>query len=84
MSQQGPILVVSQAKRPSFASALDEAKLFPLVEAEWRDAADAVEQVHPAAVIAAASGDKETEGRIGMPILCRSPAGSLPARPTFP
>src|SRR5882757_7414262 len=56
MSQQGPILVVSTAQRPSFASVLDEAKLFPVVETEWRDAARAVEQVQPAAVIAAASG----------------------------
>lgn len=55
MSQQGPILVVSTAERPSFASALDEAKLFPLVETEWTDAARAIEQVQPAAVIAAAS-----------------------------
>ena len=56
MSQQGPILVVSTARRPSFASALDVAKLFPVVEAEWADAARAVEQVQPAAVFAAASG----------------------------
>ena len=56
MSQQGPILVVSTARRPSFAAVLDEAKLFPVVETEWRDAARAVEQVQPAAVIAAASG----------------------------
>ena len=56
MSQQGPILVVSTAQRPSFAAVLDEAKLFPVVETEWRDAVRAVEQVQPAAVIAAASG----------------------------
>ena len=61
MSQQGPVLVVSQAKRASFASALDEAKLFPLVETSWHDAAHAVEQVQPAAVIAAASGDKQAD-----------------------
>ena len=87
MSQQGPILVVSQAKRPSFASALDEAKLFPLVEAEWRDAADAVEQVHPAAVIAAASGDKETDGQTNRhatgaprPCACRCHFSNTPSR----
>jgi GGDEF domain-containing protein len=55
MSQQGPILVVSTATRPSFASALDVIRLFPVVEAEWADAARAVEQVQPAAVLAAAS-----------------------------
>jgi hypothetical protein len=60
MSQQGPILVVSTAERPSFAAALDEAKLFPVVEAEWSDAARAVEQVQPAAILAATSGIDET------------------------
>jgi hypothetical protein len=52
MSQQGPILVVSTAKRPSFADALDVAKLFPVIEAKWADAARAVHQVQPAAVVA--------------------------------
>jgi hypothetical protein len=60
MSQQGPILVVSTAARPSFASALDDAKLFPVVETEWADAARAVEQVQPAAILAATSGIDET------------------------
>jgi len=56
MSQQGPILVVSTATQPSFASALDVIRLFPVVEAEWADAARAVEQVQPAAIVAAVSG----------------------------
>jgi hypothetical protein len=55
MSQQGPILLVSTAQRPSFADALDVAKLFPVVEAEWADAARAVDQVQPAAVVVDAS-----------------------------
>ncbi len=55
MSQQGPILLVSTARRPSFADALDVAKLFPVVEAECADAARAVDQVQPAAVVADAS-----------------------------
>jgi GGDEF domain-containing protein len=56
MSQQGPILVVSTARRPSFAATLDLAKLFPVVETEWADAVRAVDQVQPAAVLAATSG----------------------------
>ncbi|WP_213289680.1 GGDEF domain-containing protein [Bradyrhizobium sp. sGM-13] len=56
MSQQGPILVVSTAKRPSFAATLDVARLFPVVESGWTDAARAVEQVQPAAVLAEISG----------------------------
>ena len=55
MSQQGPILVVSTARRPSFAATLDIGRLFPVVEAEWADAVRAVEQVQPAAVLAATS-----------------------------
>src|SRR5215217_2252941 len=61
MSQQGPILVVSTAKRPSFAAALDLARLFPVVETEWADAVRAVEQVQPAAVLAATS-DSDAAG----------------------
>ncbi len=56
MSQQGPILVVSTAKEPSFAWTLDVAGLFPVVEVEWADAARAVEQVQPAAVLASVAG----------------------------
>jgi hypothetical protein len=55
MSQQGPILVVSTARQPSFAATLDLARLFPVVETEWADAVRAVEQVQPAAVLAATS-----------------------------
>jgi hypothetical protein len=61
MSQQGPILVVSSATAPSFASSLDVARLFPVVETEWADAARAVEQVQPAAVLASVSGVEEAQ-----------------------
>ena len=74
MSQQGPILVVSTAKRPSFAAALDAAKLFPVVEAEWKDAARAVEQMQPAAVLVAASDvDQATLAALAAPIASRQP-----------
>src|SRR5256886_12979540 len=59
MSQQGPILVVSTTRRPSFAGTLDLARLFPVVETEWADAVRAVEQVQPAAVLAATSDTDE-------------------------
>src|SRR5262249_39852118 len=51
MSQQGPILIVSTGGRPSFASALHETKLFPVVDSDWSDAAQAVEQMRPGAVL---------------------------------
>ncbi|MBR1149393.1 GGDEF domain-containing protein [Bradyrhizobium sp. JYMT SZCCT0428] len=74
MSQQGPILVVSTARRPSFAAALDVAKLFPVVEAEWADASRAVEQMQPAAVLAATSDvDQATLAALAAPIAAQQP-----------
>jgi hypothetical protein len=55
MSQQGPIIVVSTAERPSFATALDDAKIFPIIETAWADASRAVAQMQPAAVLVAMS-----------------------------
>ncbi len=57
MSQQGPIIVVSTAERPSFARVLDDAKLFPVIDTEWADASRAIAQLAPAAVITASSED---------------------------
>jgi hypothetical protein len=59
MSQQGPVIVVSAAGRPSFAPALDDAKVFPVIDASWADASRAVEQLQPAAVLVAMSGNIE-------------------------
>lgn len=59
MSQQGPIIVVSSAERPSFAGALDDAKMFPVVDTAWADASRAVEQLQPAAVLVAMSATVE-------------------------
>jgi hypothetical protein len=88
MSQQGPILIVSTVRQPSFASALDVAKLFPVVESGWAEAARAVEQVQPAAVLAAASdidqaGLAALAARIAarqpyLPLIAVDPQASLP------
>ena len=59
MSQQGPILVVSSDAWPSFVTALDQAKTFPVIQTGWADAARAITQVQPAAVLAAMSGAAE-------------------------
>jgi hypothetical protein len=56
MSQQGPLLLVSDHGRPAFAAALDEAQMFPLIETSFADAARAVAQVQPSAVLADMSG----------------------------
>lgn len=53
MSQQGPIVIVSDGETSPFAKAISDTKLFPLIEANWCDVAQAVDRVEPAAVIAA-------------------------------
>ena len=63
MSQQGPILIVSTGGRPSFASALDETKLFPVVDANWTDAARAVEQLRSRGETASVIGEIRASGR---------------------
>ncbi|HWX05933.1 MAG TPA: GGDEF domain-containing protein [Bradyrhizobium sp.] len=55
MSQQGPIIIVSAAERPALARVLDEAKLFPVIDARWADAPRAVAQLAPAVVLVASS-----------------------------
>jgi hypothetical protein len=88
MSQQGPIIIVSTARRPAFASALDEAKLFPVVETPWADASRAVEQLQPAAVLVAMSdavdsGLSALAKQIGarqpyLPLIAVDPSQDLP------
>src|SRR5512147_2469841 len=74
MSQQGPILVVSTARRPSFAATLDLARLFPVVETEWADAVRAVEQVQPAAVlVATADADAAGLAELAARVAARQP-----------
>ena len=57
MSQQGPIVVVSSDQPSWFAAALSDTKMFPLVETSWIEAAHAIGQLQPAAVLV--SGDAE-------------------------
>jgi hypothetical protein len=74
MSQQGPIIVVANAGRPSFASALDDAKLFPVIDTGFADASRAVEQLSPAAVLAAMPGaDDRTFKALAKKIAARQP-----------
>ena len=74
MSQQGPLLIVASAGRPSFAAALDEAQMFPLIDADFADAARAIEQVQPAAVLVDAPGaDEERFAELANKIAARKP-----------
>jgi hypothetical protein len=77
MSQQGPLIVVSTAGRPSFASTLDEAKMFPMIDAGWADASRAIDQLHPAAVLVAMTGTDEP----GLEALARQIAAQRPYLP---
>jgi hypothetical protein len=51
MSQQGPIVVVSSGEPSALAVALSETGMFPVVETNWPEAARAVAQLQPAAVL---------------------------------
>jgi len=77
MSQQGPILIVSAVGSPSFASALHETKLFPVIEADWVEAARAVEQVRPGTVLVSSSGLDRSD----LEALARQIAGRQPYLP---
>jgi hypothetical protein len=88
MFQQGPIIVVSSAARPAFASALEDAKVFPIIDANWADASRAVEQLQPAAVLVALSEAVEpgleplakqiAARRPYLPLIAVDPSTSLP------
>ncbi len=77
-----------RAKRPSFASALDEAKLFPVIDASWADASRAVAQLAPAAVLVASSeavdpgldalAEQIAATKPYLPLIAVDPAASLP------
>jgi hypothetical protein len=77
MSQQGPIIIVSSAQRLPFAATLDDAKMFPVIDASWADASRAVEELQPAAVLAAMSEAAEP----GLQVLARQIAARQPYLP---
>ena len=61
MSLQGPIIVVSTARQPVFAAALDHAQMFPVIDTTWADASRAVARLQPAAVLAEMSDTAEPD-----------------------
>lgn len=88
MSQQGPILIIGHNGRPSFAAALDEAGLFPVVDADWSNAVRAISDIQPAAVVADMTGVDHARfealaQQIGrrkpyLPLIAVEPQGELP------
>jgi hypothetical protein len=88
MSQQGPLLIVSNAGRPAFVSTLDEARMFPLVEARLADAVRAVGQTQPSAILVdmrdvdsaqfeALANDVAARSPY-LPLIAVEPSGALP------
>ena len=53
MALQGPIVVIADKKDAELVAALAAAGAFPVVEATWRDGADAIARIEPAAVVTA-------------------------------
>jgi hypothetical protein len=76
MSQAGPIILVASAGQAGLASALTDSELYPVVDATWADARDAVQRLQPAAVIIA---DPDPENRL--PELARQIAAREPYVP---
>src|SRR5215470_16445400 len=93
MATSGPIVVVAERRSTDLVEALGKAGAFPLIETGFADAAAAIEQIQPAALIltdaepwpggpSGASLHKPIETRSGpfMPVLARvSHDSKLPA-----
>jgi hypothetical protein len=52
MSQQGPIVTVSNREGHALAAAVAQVKTFPLVDVGWPDAIGALARLRPAAILA--------------------------------
>ncbi|MDE2330150.1 MAG: GGDEF domain-containing protein [Bradyrhizobium sp.] len=78
MSQHSPVIVVSTAGRPPFATTLDQAKIFSVIDANWNDAPRAVETLQAAAVLVATP---DTIERRHLDMLARRIAARQPYLP---
>jgi hypothetical protein len=86
MSQQGPILVVSSGQPSSVVIALSETRVFPVIETDWSEAAQAVGQLQPAAVLVSGDCGPDFEALAAqvadiqpyVPLVVIDPAVSLP------
>ena len=88
MSQQGPIVTVSNREGHALGDAVAQVKTFPLVDVEWADAVDAIKRLKPAAVLASDSNSNEAalaqlaQQALGiepyMPVIAIDPGAALP------
>ncbi|HEU5273353.1 MAG TPA: GGDEF domain-containing protein [Xanthobacteraceae bacterium] len=88
MSLQGPIVVIAEHKDADLVAALATAGAFPIVEASWRDAANAIARIEPAGVVASAPDNpRQAEalraavaaGDLYLPLVARTGDGTAPA-----
>ena len=89
MSQQGPLIVISSDEKLSPSAALSEMEMFPVINAVWSEALQAVERLQPAAVVASAPLDADAllwqlAERVAVrqpyvPLLVIDPTAPLPA-----
>jgi GGDEF domain-containing protein len=77
MSQQGPILVVSNTEAPPLAKVLGDSGLFPVLDVRWADAPRGIAQMQPAAILADITG----ASRQGLDSLAKQAAAAKPYLP---
>lgn len=90
MAEQAPIVVVAGLHSRALSAALADTRMFPLIDAGWPDALDAVARVQPAAVVVSAGEDEtiilhEIARRLAakppyVPLIVIDPTTSLPPR----
>src|SRR5690348_12420763 len=90
MALQGPIVVIADKKDAELIGALGADGAFPIVEATWRDGADAIARIEPAAVVttdpehpsehvAAVRAAVAAAGTPYLPVVARVVDGAAPA-----
>jgi GGDEF domain-containing protein len=91
MALQGPIVVIADKKDAELVAALGADGAFPIVEATWRDGADAITRIEPAAVVASDPDEpsrhvERVRAAIAaaspyLPVICRVADGAAPILP---
>ena len=83
MALQGPFLVVSDSPAPDVVEALRAAGAFPIIEANWADAAAAVASVEPEAVVLTEPRDSERADAHARALADQLQAGNGPFTPVI-
>ena len=88
MSQQGPLLLVSDSARPALTAALKTAQLSPTIETRWSEAAQAIDRLQPVAVLAVMTEAKASDiasfaahvaaSKPYLPLIAFDPVAALP------